>query len=548
MKKESNRLADLAVRVSDGFQVDWEEAESGLSSAEKHLAENLRAVAGVAGGYRNLQGLDPEEHPSAWGPLEMIEAIGSGAFSRVYRARDPQLDREVALKLHHNREAADVVIQEARRLSRIRHPNVLTIYGADLVDGQPGIWTELIRGETLAQIIKNQGPMGQGEAIHVGLELCRALASVHGAGILHRDIKAQNVMREQGGRLVLMDFGAGLLTDEDGKGRTSGTPLYMAPELFLGHSASVQSDLYSLGVLLFYLLTGTFPVKGDSIQELREAHEQGPRRLLRDLRPEASDRFVEVVERALDRDPAKRFPSAGAMAQALQGCIADGERKRRPGKLLPWRILAIVAILSALGAAVVHWWPSRAGPYSVEAHLRKVTSSGAETLVSGASVQPGDRLFLEFQSSRTLHVYVLDRDERGEAFLLFPLPGDDVANPLPANQTVRLPGTQNGEEVFWQVTSPGGQEHFLLIASPNALTEFERQIELLDRPRMGRPVLATPLGNQPLETLRGIGGLSPAIGGTETPGPDPFESALKLIGTSSNETGVWVRKIEVVNP
>ena len=137
------------------------------------------------------------------------------------------------------------------------------MYGADEHDGRVGLWTEFVRGESLDAVGRSaHGPLGAREAALVGLDVCRALAAVHGAGLVHRDVKAQNVMREAGGRIVLMDFGTGAEI-AGAHARLAGTPLYLAPEIFAGEPAtSLQSDIYSVGVLLFYLVTGAFPGDG----------------------------------------------------------------------------------------------------------------------------------------------------------------------------------------------------------------------------------------------------------------------------------------------
>ena len=145
----------------------------------------------------------------------------------------------------------------------------MAVYGAQVMDAGVAIWSEFLRGRTLAEIVERDGPLGPQEAVVVGDALCRALAAVHNAGLLHRDIKAQNVMREAGGRIVLMDFGLG--QPQQGAAEwtrtteVAGTPLYLAPELFERVPASKSSDIYSVGVLLFYLVTGTFPVTGRTL-------------------------------------------------------------------------------------------------------------------------------------------------------------------------------------------------------------------------------------------------------------------------------------------
>ena len=125
-------------------------------------------------------------------------------------------------------------------LARVRHPNVVTVYGVDRHDGVVGLWMEFVDGLTLARVVATRGALDPREAALVGIDLCRAVAAVHKAGLVHRDIKAHNVMREGSGRIVLMDFGAGeLRTERSGAGSAAGTPLYLAPELFDGAPATI---------------------------------------------------------------------------------------------------------------------------------------------------------------------------------------------------------------------------------------------------------------------------------------------------------------------
>src|SRR5690606_33321720 len=147
------------------------------------------------------------------------------------------------------------------------------------------------------------------EAALIGVDVCAALSAVHRAGVLHRDVKATNVMRDRGGRLVLMDFGTSRPLEEQSSAFATdevGTPLYMAPELFLGGKASVRSDIYSVGVLLYRLVTGSVPVEADSVDALKQAHASGEVRRLSDERSDLPLSFIHIVERALARDPAAR--------------------------------------------------------------------------------------------------------------------------------------------------------------------------------------------------------------------------------------------------
>ncbi|HTV01811.1 MAG TPA: serine/threonine-protein kinase [Luteitalea sp.] len=355
MGAQRTRLLELAASVADGtVDIDWKDLEASVHDEDdRQLLQDLRVLAGVAELHRSdippssrgrvvgrigpaMAETDaptveervlppPSTKPlDTWGHLELIEQIGQGSFGNVYRARDTRLDRDVALKLlrkgRQTAELAEKILHEGRILARVRHRNVVTVFGAEERDGRVGLWMEYIRGRTLEQLLRSTGSFGAREAALIGQELCRALAAVHKAGLVHRDIKAQNVMREEGGRLVLMDFGAGQYVQGSGAaptGRLTGTPLYLAPELLAGGEATVRSDIYSLGVVLFHLVTGQYPVSATSLDDLRQAHLEGRRFRLHDARPDLADDFARVVERAAHPDPDRRYSSCGALQEAL---------------------------------------------------------------------------------------------------------------------------------------------------------------------------------------------------------------------------------------
>ena len=363
------RLVDLAASVADGKSVDWATAETDAGDRGRRLIGHLRLVSDVAEMYRSLPesaalaATEPEAQTYSgpkWGRLVMLDRVGEGTSSEVSRAWDPELQREVALKLlkvdGSDAEAARWrLLGEARRLARVRHPHVVIVFGADRRDDRVGLWMELVKGETLDEIVRRNGPFGAREAALVGLDLCGALAAVHAAGLAHRDLKAQNVMRETGGRIVLMDFGTGEELKQAGGSRLAGTPLYLAPEIFARKPASIASDLYSLGVLLFYLVTGKFPIAASTFEELARAHQQREGRRLRDLRPDLPEAFVRVVERALTYDPALRYESAGGMEAALRQALDKtsvdvAPAPARPRRAWPW--IAAAALVAAVGVTL----------------------------------------------------------------------------------------------------------------------------------------------------------------------------------------------------
>jgi serine/threonine protein kinase/tetratricopeptide (TPR) repeat protein len=353
---DRERLEALAALVLEGHSVDWsaEESSAGNDSLRSAI-RNLRVLHDVAALHGSAGAADPPEgpstQPSRWGHLRILEPLGRGSFGEVFRAWDESLDREVALKLVH--DDADA-IREGRSLARVRHPNFVSVYGAEQRDSRVGLWMEFIQGRTLARILHDQGPFSAQEATLIGIDVCRSVAAVHKAGLLHRDIKAQNVMREVGGRIVLMDLGAGedrLAAALKKNAPLAGTPMYMAPEVIAGHPATVRSDVYSIGVLLFYLVSGTYPVTARRLDDLRNG--ALPRRHLRDLRPDLPASFVAVIEHATELEPNERFPTAGALEAALRGEAATSLTMQRS---LRRRVAAAALVVALAVVAAVGGW------------------------------------------------------------------------------------------------------------------------------------------------------------------------------------------------
>jgi hypothetical protein len=371
-------LIDRAIEaVADRAPVDWDMLDSQAPDAERELLKCLRILDGISELHRSSQDdMDPAEEspgespgesiaqPAATGPVAMtedrsdwwgryrlIERVGEGSFGNVYRAWDPELEREIAIKILHRRVAdshlRERLLREGRALARVRDPNVVSVFGIESSGDRVGLCMEFVPGETLESVLKTQGPRSAPEAVLIGEDVCRALAAVHAAGFVHRDVKARNVMREQSGRIVLMDFGTGRESEdlkEAGQTGLAGTPMYMAPEVLAGLPATESSDVYSAGVLLYYLVTSDYPVEGRTLEELRAAHMQGRRRLLSDRRSGLPLPFIQLVDRALSPDPEQRYASASALLEAL-------ERFSNPAAPRPLGRYLLVAGLTILGAA-----------------------------------------------------------------------------------------------------------------------------------------------------------------------------------------------------
>jgi Tol biopolymer transport system component/tRNA A-37 threonylcarbamoyl transferase component Bud32 len=379
---DERRLLDAALAVADGGAVDWSDLALSTPEPASDLIDALQLLDAIARAHQGaLPGVGlpdgPHEHDSllhpegrsrdadgepavVWGPLTVIEKVGYGSYGDVYRAWDTRLDREVALKLLRHREVVKgelgrAVIDEGRLLARVRHSNVVIVYGAERIDGRVGIWMEFIHGQTLAAELEARGPFEAVDVARIGIALCSALAAVHDAGLLHRDVKAQNVMRDRTGRVVLGDFGTGMeLASDDAAAdaRVAGTPLYLAPDVLDGTQASEASDLYSLGVLLYHLATGAFPVEGRSVREVREAHRAGQRTRLVSRRPDIDNDFAEIVEHLLDTGPDRTYGRASAAGAALVAWLDALERPRTAAKSWWQRPRTVAAAGIALTLAI----------------------------------------------------------------------------------------------------------------------------------------------------------------------------------------------------
>jgi serine/threonine-protein kinase len=347
---------EIARAVLDGEPVDWPAAESNGGPALERI-KHLRTVAALAQAHRIER----------WGHLKILDVLGRGSSGTVYRAWDTRLDREVALKLVPSGPepagAASAMIHEGRLLARVQHPNVVIIHGADRLDGYVGLWMELVRGRTLEEFLRDGVTFTAKDVMRVGVGVCHALAAVHAAGLLHRDVKAQNVMRADEGRIVLMDFGTGRDVGDTGSD-LAGTPLYLAPELFRGDAATPQSDIYSLGVLLYRLLTGSYPVQGKTVEDVRNAHISGARVVV-DALP-APRRLQRMIARAIDSRPDMRYPTADAFHADLEKAAHALARRR-----WIWGGAALLTLLLSAGwlASESGWMTGRPGTNAVASSI-----------------------------------------------------------------------------------------------------------------------------------------------------------------------------------
>jgi eukaryotic-like serine/threonine-protein kinase len=573
-------LLSVAGKISSGEPVDWKELQDQIATPDQAaVAEELRSLER----YARVN----EQVPVSWGRFQIIEQIGVGTFGVVYRAIEPTLQIEVALKITRPRHPElageqEKALEEARRLVKVKHPNVVRAFGAERVGDEIGLSMELVRGHTLDEIVRRQSPFSANEAAVIGIDLCRALAAVHSVGVLHGDIKAYNVMREDGGRTVLMDFGTSrdLNRQPPGPGGDfAGTPLYLAPEVFAGSSRTMQSEIYSLGVLLYFLVSGAHPFEGETRTAIGKLHDRhSPPTPLRDVRPDLPDPFIRVIDRALAEDPSQRFASAGAMEAALAQLLGPAATNSAPKPTPSLKLLlaAFALLVLAVGSLTVSQLrgpsptsepsasgqadtplatqssttPSAASPtseYRIDAAFYREQRGSVERLKPGTKVSPHEALSLQVELSAPAYVYVVNEDESGESYLLFPLPGLALTNPLPPGQRHRLPGMWNGEAISWQITSTGKKEHFLIVASPQRSREFEEMFATLPQPSFDRTP-ARKLSEDEIGVLRSVGGLtaSPARKDQQLRLLPQF--ATPLADAEEQVRGVWIRQVIFDNP
>ena len=262
--------------------------------------------------------------------------VGTGGMSTVYRAFDTVLERQVAIKLMHREIAGDSdqlerFRREARAVAQLNHPHVVGVIDAGEEDSDedgfstPYIVFEYVEGETLKDRIRRNGRLPVSEAIAYAIEIARALGAAHASHIVHRDVKPQNVLVDEEGAAKVTDFGIARSLLQEGltaDGRVLGTTDYVSPEQALGHAVSGQSDLYSLGIVMFEMLTGDVPFKGENQVAVAMKHVREELPDVQVRRPEVSAALAAVLDRATAKDLDRRYPDAATLIADLEDVLA----------------------------------------------------------------------------------------------------------------------------------------------------------------------------------------------------------------------------------
>jgi serine/threonine-protein kinase len=308
---------------------------------------------------------------------ELEELVGTGGMSSVFRAHDKLLDRKVALKVLHQQYGEDAEYverfrREARSVASLSHPNIVTVIDRGEHEGRQFIVFEYVEGDNLKRLIERRGPAPTATALELGMQIARGLSFAHQQGLVHRDVKPQNVLLNGDGEAKVTDFGIARSLDvKHGMTQTGtvlGTSDYIAPEQAQGQMVDEHTDVYSLGVVLYELLTSEVPFPGENFVAVAMRHINEPPPSIRDKRPDVPPRVEAAVQRAMAKDPADRFPTMAEFCRELDACLAELQggattvapavtaprpsRARRARNLNPWPFLLVLAALLAIGAVV----------------------------------------------------------------------------------------------------------------------------------------------------------------------------------------------------
>lgn len=338
-----------------------------------------------------------------YGRYEIIKELGKGSMGMVFQAHDPNLDIQVALKvLRQDRVVSEAFVKrflsEAKALGRLDHPNIVRVYNVDEDAGTVYIAMEFIEGEPLNEVMQKK-KFSPGEIIEFGITVAEALDYAHQKGIVHRDVKPSNILVRPEGRLKITDFGIARIEDPEGHQQTQageilGTPAYMSPEQVESKPVDGRSDLFSLGIILYELSTGTRPFKGENLASVFNAIIKGSPSQIREAAPAIPEELSKIIMKCLEKSPDERFKTGRELAEALKDStkkeklvevvIPATDRKVKIN--LP--LFLIVIALVVLGGGI-YYLKFR---YAASAHIEKKV---IPAFLKTESMPPGANVFID---------------------------------------------------------------------------------------------------------------------------------------------------------
>ena len=385
---------------------------------------------------------------------EILSLVGYGGMAWVYRATDRRLNRDVAVKIMREDAAADESVRsrfcaESHAVAMLSHPNIVAVYDVSHNDALEYIVMELVDGVTLLQYMEKKGALPWNEALHFSRQIARALAHAHSRGIIHRDIKPHNIMLLRDGTIKVADFGIAALENElhEADGEAIGSIHYIAPEQARGELPDPRSDIYSLGVVMFEMLTGRKPYLGDTIQEIAVKHMNADPPSILAINPSVPPELEQITFRAMCADRAKRYQSANELVADIDRFLNDREsvspenddsvqneedpeelsRRRKYRRFLRknagrigWLIGCFALLLTVLGLLVFLWnfWLHDLFSPAVRVTLPDFIGQNYDLVAANE----------EYQSTYTFHVlYMVDTShEPGTILSQSPNPGRSI--------------------------------------------------------------------------------------------------------------------------
>jgi len=444
------------------------------------------------------------------GDFRIDGLIGAGAMGRVYKGTQLSVERTVAIKVLPDQLAANKgfvarFLQEARLAARVEHPAVVRIYAAGEDAGVYYIAMEFLRGESLGDRLRSRGAMAVKDAVRTAATVAGGLAEAHAVGIVHRDVKPDNIMITESGQVKLTDFGIAKPSESADATRAAwatrvgepvGSPHYLSPEQARGELDKIdgRSDLYSLGVCLYEMVTGRVPFQAETgigvcIQHIERVPE--PPSTLRDELPPAVE---QIILRLMEKDPEARFPDAASLIAALEEAIAPPPTAAAAARRSPWpTVAATVAVVAVLAAAAV-WWLMRPAP-QVAAPPPAVGQVAVETVPAGATVEvdgavrgttpvtvalkPGEhRLAVRLTGYRPVEeaVVVAAEQEVGRSYTLEVAAASVAIASEPAGAAVTFDGKAAGETpVSLKSVAPGSHR---IVVARDGYYPYESAIDL----------------------------------------------------------------------
>jgi tetratricopeptide (TPR) repeat protein len=327
---EVREAADIFEKIL-AFDYHFKDVEQRLIEARDQLKELGPVDDSAEGAGRSRRATDAGQP----GRYQIVGELGRGGMGIVYKAKDSSLDRVVAYKvlpdaLAENQQALSNFIREAKAAAKLNHPGIVTVYDIGEQDGRFYIAMEYVDGTTLKEILRRRGVISSAGILHVLVQVCEALAYAHENRVVHRDIKSANTMWTRDKKAKIMDFGLARVLEEVRNHTTvvSGTPYYMSPEQTLGRNIDHRTDIYSLGVTIFEMATGTVPFKEGNIPY---HHVHTPPPDVRELRPELPTGLAAVVNRCLQKDPDNRYQSAREILADVKASFEQTETDTKLG-------------------------------------------------------------------------------------------------------------------------------------------------------------------------------------------------------------------------